>query len=180
MHSNFLASITSRFWQNTPPPTLDWAALPLPALSGGDIPADSLRGKVVLVVNTASHCGFTPQLAELETLWQAKRAKGLVVLGVPCNDFGGQEPADNPEVASFCQKSYGVDFPLLSKQSIIGPNAHPFYRWAAQRLGPLGLPRWNFHKVLIGRDGRLLDWFSSFTKPSAPRLRAAIDRALVH
>lgn len=159
-------------------PPVDWASQPLPAISGGQIDPASLAGKVVLVVNTASQCGFTPQYKGLEALWQEYRGRGLVVLGIPSNDFGAQEPGSNAEVASFCEINYGVDFPLLSKQVVSGPDAHPFYRWAASLTGPLGVPRWNFHKILVGRDGRLVDWFSSLTPPDAGRLRAAIDKAL--
>jgi len=159
-------------------PPLEWSSVPLPALAGGVIDPATLTGKVVLVVNTASKCGFTPQYAGLEALWQAERARGLVVLGVPSNDFGRQEPGSESEIASFCEINYGVDFPLLAKQVVSGPEAHPIYRWAAERTGPLGVPRWNFHKLLVGRDGRLIDWFSSVTGPDAERLRGAIDRAL--
>ncbi|WP_096701599.1 glutathione peroxidase [Magnetospirillum sp. 15-1] len=157
---------------------LDWTSLPLPAIAGGRIEADALKGKVVLVVNTASKCGFTPQYQGLETLWREYRGRGLVVLGVPSNDFGAQEPGTNGDVANFCEVNYGVDFPLLEKQVVSGAEAHPFYRWAAQRTGPLGVPRWNFHKILVGRDGRLVDWFASTTAPDAGRLRTAIDKAL--
>lgn len=157
---------------------LDWSALPLPAISGGQVEAGALKGKVVLVVNTASQCGFTPQYQGLEALWRDYRGRGLVVLGVPSNDFGSQEPGSNAEVASFCEINYGVDFPLLEKQAVTGTAAHPFYRWAAERTGPLGVPRWNFHKILVGRDGRLVDWFASTTAPDAARLRNAIDKAL--
>lgn len=157
---------------------LDWNTLPLPAIDGGTIPAAALAGKAVLVVNTASKCGFTPQYEGLEALWRQYRERGLVVLGVPSNDFGGQEPGSDAEVASFCQINYGVDFPLLSKQTVSGPEAHPFYRWAAGRTGPVGVPRWNFHKILVGRDGRLVDWFSSMTTPDAARLHAAVEKAL--
>lgn len=157
---------------------LDWASLSLPAISGGQVDAQTLKGKVVLVVNTASQCGFTPQYQGLEALWRDYRGRGLVVLGVPSNDFGSQEPGSNADVATFCEINYGVDFPLLEKQVVTGSGAHPFYRWAAERTGPLGVPRWNFHKILVGRDGRLVDWFASTTAPDAARLRAAIDKAL--
>lgn len=157
---------------------LDWASLSLPAISGGQVEARSLKGKVVLVVNTASQCGFTPQYKGLEDLWRDYRGRGLVVLGVPSNDFGSQEPGSNADVATFCEINYGVDFPLLEKQVVTGAAAHPFYRWAADRTGPLGVPRWNFHKILVGRDGKLVDWFASTTSPDAPRLRSAIDKAL--
>jgi glutathione peroxidase len=157
---------------------LDWTSLPLPAIAGGQIQPDALKGKVVLVVNTASQCGFTPQYQGLEALWREYRGRGLVVLGVPSNDFGAQEPGSNSDVASFCEINFGVDFPLLEKQAVSGENAHPFYRWAAERTGPLGVPRWNFHKILVGRDGRMVDWFASTTAPDAARLRATIDKAL--
>lgn len=160
------------------PDRLDWSALPLPALSGGELKAEIFRDQVVLVVNTASKCGFTPQYEGLEALWREYRGKGLVVLGVPSNDFGAQEPGSSADVATFCEINYGVDFPLLDKQVVVGANAHPLYRWAAERTGPLGLPRWNFHKLLIGRDGQLVDWFSSMTAPDATRLRSALDKAL--
>lgn len=157
---------------------LDWRSLPLPAIDGGAIDPATLAGKAVLVVNTASRCGFTPQYQGLEALWKEYRDRGLVVLGVPSNDFGGQEPGTDAEVATFCQINYGVDFPLLSKQVVAGPGAHPFYRWAADHTGPAGVPRWNFHKILVGHDGRLADWFSSMTGPDAARLRAAVEKAL--
>ncbi|EME71579.1 phospholipid hydroperoxide glutathione peroxidase [Paramagnetospirillum caucaseum] len=157
---------------------LEWSSLPLPAISGGRIEADTLKGKVVLVVNTASKCGFTPQYQGLQSLWREYRGRGLLILGVPSNDFGSQEPGANSEVASFCEINFGVDFPLLEKQAVTGTDAHPFYRWAAERTGPLGVPRWNFHKILVGRDGRMVDWFASTTAPDSGRLRAAIDKAL--
>ena len=149
-----------------------------PGLKGGEIKLADYAGRPIMVVNTASQCGFTPQYQGLETLWRDYRGRGLVVLGVPSNDFGAQEPGSNAEVASFCEINYGVDFPLLAKQVVTGDGAHPLYRWAAERTGALGVPRWNFHKLLIGRDGRLVDWFSTVTAPDAARLRAAIDKAL--
>lgn len=160
------------------PPSLDWGALPLPALNGGSHPADLFRGKVVLVVNTASHCGFTPQYDALQALWTRYRDRGFVVLGVPSNDFGGQEPGTAGEIADFCRINYGVDFPLLEKQRVTGTDAHPLYRWAADATGFIGQPRWNFHKLLVGRDGRLVDWFSSITAPDSGKVTAAIEAAL--
>jgi len=157
---------------------LDWSRLPLPAIEGGALPAETLRGKVVLVVNTASFCGFTPQYEGLQALWERYRGRGLVVLGVPSNDFGGQEPEADGKIKQFCETTFGIDFPMLSKQVVKGPEAHPFYRWAAEATGPAGLPRWNFHKVLVGRDGRYLDWFASTTKPDAEKLTRAVEAAL--
>jgi len=173
-----VSAVTGHTDPSPAPARIDWGSLPLPAINGGELDPDLLRGKVVLVVNTASKCGFTPQYAGLEALWLEFRSRGLVVLGVPCNDFGGQEPGGDADVAAFCEINYGVDFPLLAKQQVVGAEAHPLYRWAAERTGPLGVPRWNFHKLVITRDGRLLDWFSSITGPDSERLRSVIDRAL--
>jgi len=159
-------------------PPLDWSTLPLPALEGGELRPESFAGKVVLVVNTASFCGYTPQYQGLQTLWQDYRDRGLVVLGVPANDFGAQEPGSDGEIKRFCEGSYGVDFPMLSKQSVVGPSAHPLYRWAAQATGPAGLPKWNFHKLLVGRDGRLAAWFPTSASPSGDQVRTAIEAAL--
>ncbi|AVM76047.1 glutathione peroxidase [Magnetospirillum gryphiswaldense] len=157
---------------------LDWRAVPLPAIDGGTHGPEQFLGHVVLVVNTASRCGFTGQYQGLQSLWRENRDRGLVVLGIPSNDFGAQEPGNSAQVQEFCQINYGVDFPLLEKQTVVGNAAHPLYRWAAAQTGPLGVPRWNFHKLLIGRDGRLVDWFASTTAPDSERLRHAIDSAL--
>jgi glutathione peroxidase len=157
---------------------LDWAKVPLPAIDGGSHAPETFRGKVVLVVNTASQCGYTGQYEDLQKLWQRLRAKGFVILGVPANDFGAQEPGSNAEIKNFCELNYGVDFPLLEKQTVLGPDAHPIYRWAASLTGPKGVPRWNFHKLLVARDGRLVTWFSTQTKPLDPNMLRTIESAL--
>ena len=117
------------------------------------MPLAAWRGRPVLVVNTASFCGYTPQYRDLEALWRRYRERGLVVLGVPSNDFGQQEPGSAAEIKQFCETNYQVDFPLTEKYRVIGGDAHPFYRWVAAQLGEAGAPRWNFHKYLIGPDG---------------------------
>ncbi|MFZ5789929.1 MAG: glutathione peroxidase [Pseudomonadota bacterium] len=160
------------------PEPIDWSAVPLPAIAGGALPPDLLRGKVVLLVNTASYCGFTPQYQGLQALWKRYRDRGFVLLGVPANDFGAQEPGSDSEISQFCQVTYGIDFPMLAKQTVVGPDAHPLYRWAASQTGRRGLPKWNFHKILIGRDGRLAAWFSTMIDPASPKLAAAIEQAL--
>jgi glutathione peroxidase len=159
-------------------PPLDWSKLPLPAIEGGALAPETLAGKVVLVVNTASFCGFTPQYEGLQALWERYRGRGLVVLGVPSNDFGGQEPEGEAKIKQFCETAFGIDFPMLAKQTVRGEAAHPFYRWAAEAAGPAGLPRWNFYKYLVGRDGRLLDWFASTTAPDSAKLTKAVEAAL--
>ena len=148
------------------------------AIDGTALPLAQFKGKVLLAVNTASECGYTPQYEDLERLWQQNREKGLVVLGVPCNDFGAQEPGTAAEIGAFCQKNYGVSFPLTEKCAVKGEAAHPFYRWAGEQAGLLGRPKWNFHKYLIGRDGRFIDWFSTRAKPMGPKITAAVAKAL--
>jgi glutathione peroxidase len=148
------------------------------ALDGGALPLSAWRGRPILVVNTASYCGYTPQYAELEALWRRYRARGLVVLGVPSNDFGEQEPGGEAEIAAFCRGRYGVDFPLAQKTRVIGAEAHPFYRWIAANLGEAGAPRWNFHKYLIGPDGELVGAWPSQVSPTDPQITAEIDPLL--
>ena len=132
----------------------------------------------VLVVNVASFCGLTPQYAGLQKLHETYGTKGLVVLGVPSNDFGAQEPKSEPEIAKFCETSFGVTFPMTSKQKVIGADAHALYRWIAKEAGDAATPKWNFHKYLIGKDGSLLGTFGSRTAPDAPEIKSAIESAL--
>jgi glutathione peroxidase len=148
------------------------------SIEGEPLPLSSFKGKVVLVVNTASQCGFTPQYTDLQDVWTRYRERGLVVLGVPSNDFGGQEPGSEAEIKAFCEVNFAVDFPLTTKEQVTGEAAHPFYRWAAGELGFAAKPRWNFHKYLIGPDGKLADWFATTTKPTAPKVVKAIEEQL--
>lgn len=148
------------------------------SITGEPLPLDTFAGKAVLIVNTASKCGFTPQYDGLQALWDQYRDQGLVVLGVPSNDFGGQEPGTEEQIQQFCSVNFNIDFPMTSKVSVIGSDAHPFYKWAREEVGFVGAPKWNFHKYLIGPDGMLVDWFSSMTGPKTRRLTAAIEAAL--
>lgn len=149
-----------------------------PAIDGGELPLKAWAGKAVLVVNTASFCGFTPQYRELEAVWRRYRDRGFVVLGVPSNDFGAQEPGSETEIAKFCESRYGVGFPMTAKQAVIGPDAHPLYRWIAAELGEGAAPRWNFHKYLLARDHSIAGTWSSRVSPDDPELLAAIEAAL--
>jgi glutathione peroxidase len=145
----------------------------------GDLKLSDFAGKAVLVVNVASVCGFTPQYRELEALFEAKTGKGLVIVGVPCNDFGHQEPGDAKQIREFCDASYHVTFPMTAKVDIVSKDRrHPFYKWIAEELGESALPRWNFHKYLIGRDGALVEAFPSKAAPLGPDMLEAINRAL--
>jgi glutathione peroxidase len=148
------------------------------SLEGKPLNLSEFAGKPMVIVNTASKCGFTPQYQGLEILWRAKRDKGLVVLGVPSNDFGKQEPGTAAEIKNFCEVRYGVDFPLTEKVPVTGPEAHPLFKWIAAKRGFLARPHWNFYKYLIDRDGKLVDWFSSITAPGSARFTQAVDRLL--
>jgi glutathione peroxidase len=148
------------------------------SLDGERLPLAEWRGRPVLVVNTASFCGYTPQYRDLEAVWNRYRDKGLVVLGVPSNDFGEQEPGSAAEIKSFCASNYQVDFPLTEKNRVIGGAAHPFYRWVAATLGEAGAPRWNFHKYLIGPDGQLAGAWPSSVRPTDPAITGEIESAL--
>jgi glutathione peroxidase len=147
------------------------------SLEGGDILLSSYAGHPILVVNTASQCGYTPQYTGLEALWTRFHAKGLAIVGVPSNDFGGQEPGSASDIDKTAHGEYHITFPLTAKAAVKGPNAHPFYKWAAQER-PSELPKWNFHKYLIGRDGQLKASFTSATEPTDPMVIAAIEREL--
>jgi glutathione peroxidase len=147
------------------------------AIDGEPLPMKQFKGKVVLLVNTASFCGFTPQYDGLQKTQDAYVARGLTVVGVPSGDFKNQEYGSNKEIAGFC-KAKGVRFPLAEKSEVVGEKAIPIYRWAAAKLGPDQTPRWNFHKYLIGRDGRLIAAFGTRTEPTDPKVKAAIEAAL--
>jgi glutathione peroxidase len=150
----------------------------LPSIGGGEIRLKDFAGEAVLLVNTASECGFTPQYRELEALWRERKGNGAVVVGVPSNDFGGQEPGSEAEIRAFCENNYGVTFPLSAKQRVTGPEANPLFRWIAAELGEGGTPRWNFHKYLIGPDGALVGAWPSRVAPRAPEITDAIAEAL--
>ncbi|TFV73147.1 glutathione peroxidase [Bradyrhizobium frederickii] len=147
------------------------------ALSGDDIRLAAFTGKPLLVVNTASLCGYTPQYAGLQELWNEFRERGLAVIGVPSNDFGGQEPGGTSEIAATAHHQYGVTFPITAKAVVVGTKAHPFYKWAAEAR-PREVPRWNFHKYLIGRDGYIADVFASAVEPTDTRIKTAVAKAL--
>lgn len=147
-------------------------------IDGQKLPLSEFKGKTVLIVNTASQCGYTPQYTQLEAVWKKYKDKGLVVLGVPSNDFGGQEPGSNADIKKFCEGNYDVDFPLTTKYDVKGPEAHPFYRWAAETGGDNAVPKWNFHKLLIDANGNLVAEFPSKIKPDAPEVTKAIEQSL--
>jgi glutathione peroxidase len=153
-------------------------AFSFPALAGSDdIRLAQYTGHPVLVVNTASLCGYTPQYAGLQALWTEFHERGFAIIGVPSNDFGAQEPGGASDIAETAQHHYAVTFPMAAKAIVTGPKAHPFYKWAAQAR-PKDVPRWNFHKYLIASDGMIADVFASAVEPTDTRVKTAIARAL--
>lgn len=148
------------------------------SIDGAPMKLSDWRGKPLLIVNSASFCGFTKQYAQLQELWRRYEQDGLVVIAVPSNDFGEQEPHSDGEIQSFCQGVFGVTFPIASKHPVIGQDAHPFYKWAANAMGPTGVPTWNFHKYLVGRDGRLVRSFSTKLSPTSPEMVSWIEKTL--
>ncbi|MCA3279977.1 MAG: glutathione peroxidase [Roseomonas sp.] len=157
-----------------PAPVTAWD-FRFPALEGGEHVLAAWRGRVLLVVNTASFCGFTQQYAALQRLYEAHEGAGLVVLGVPSNDFN-QESQDGRKIREFCDAQFGITFPMAALSLVRGPEAHPFYRWAATLAG--GEPRWNFHKYLVSRDGRQVQGFPTRIDPASPTLKRALEQAL--
>ena len=149
------------------------------AIDGTPTPLSAQRGCVLLIVNTASACGFTPQFAGLEELWKTYGERGLTVIGFPCNQFGSQDPGSDTEIGAFCQKNYGVSFPMMSKIDVNGPHAHPLWKWlcaeAPGLLGTTGI-KWNFTKFLVGRDGQVIKRYAPTDTPAS--LKAAIEAAL--
>src|SRR5262245_36772666 len=152
-------------------------AFSFPGLKGGDIRLADYAGKPILVVNTASQCGYTPQYTGLQQLWTRFHDRGLMIIGVPSNDFGGQEPGGAAEIMQTAHAEYGVGFPMAAKVNVRSGTPHPFYRWAASER-PLEPPRWNFHKYLIGRDGHIAAVFATNVEPTDARVVNAIAKEL--
>jgi glutathione peroxidase len=148
------------------------------SIDGKKLPLSQYRGHPLLITNTASFCGFTPQYEDLEAVWKRYRDRGLVVIGVPSNDFGQQEPGSSTEIKEFCEGHYNVDFPLTEKVEVVGPNAHPFFHWIADELGDAGVPRWNFHKYLVAPDGTLAGAWPSRTRPTDAPVIGEIEKLL--
>ena len=136
------------------------------------------KNKTILLVNVASNCGFTKQYSELQELYLKYNEKEFVVLGVPSNQFGGQEPGDNNEIKDFCETNFNITFPMTTKINVKGENAHPIYLWAKDNFGNSAVPKWNFHKILINKEGKIEDTFPSFTKPMSKKLLNKIEKIL--
>jgi glutathione peroxidase len=146
-------------------------------IEGKTIRLSDYKNKVIVVVNVASRCGFTNQYNGLQKLWVDYKDKDLVVLGVPTNDFK-QEPGSNSEIKDFCETNFNVNFPMTKKVNVIGKKSHPFYKWAKDNHGKSAIPKWNFHKIIIGKDGKIADTFASITKPSSNKFIKFIEKKI--
>ena len=147
------------------------------SINGEMITLEAYKGKVILVVNTASYCGFTKQYEELQKLWDTYKSRGLIVLGIPSNSFN-QEKKSNSEIKEFCEVNFNINFPLSTITEVKGENAHDIFKWARENHGKSAIPKWNFHKILINKEGKVEDTFSSFTKPMSKKIIEIIENTL--
>ena len=152
--------------------------LKIKSISGDELNIVDMKGKTVLLVNVASKCGFTEQYADLQTLYEKYKDKNFVILGVPSNQFGGQEPGSNDEIKNFCETNFNITFPITDKIDVKGVNAHSIYKWAKKNYGNSTVPKWNFHKILINKDGKIHDTFGSFTDPLSSKIKKQIELIL--
>jgi len=147
-------------------------------LDGRELNLNEFNDKVIVVVNVASQCGFTKQYEDMQKIWVEYQDKGVVILGIPSNDFGQQEPGSSEEIKNFCEAKFGITFPMTEKVSVKGKNAHPFYIWARENHGKSAIPKWNFHKIIINKSGKIEDTFTSITNPSSKKFITALEKTL--
>tara|TARA_B100000795_G_C22672414_1_gene388497 strand:+ start:132 stop:686 length:555 start_codon:yes stop_codon:yes gene_type:complete len=152
--------------------------LNIKSINGNELDLNQLKGKTVLLVNVASKCGFTKQYSELQKLYDQYKEKGLVVIGVPSNQFGGQEPGSNEEIKNFCETNFNITFPMTDKVDVKGDNVHELYLWAKENFGKSTIPKWNFHKILINKEGKIQDTFGSFINPMSKKIINQIELIL--
>ena len=147
-------------------------------LNGNQLNLAEYKNKIMVIINVASQCGFTGQYEDMQNIWNKYKDKGVVIIGVPSNDFGGQEPGNNTEIKNFCEAKFGITFPMSEKVIVKGNNAHPFYIWAKKNHGKSAVPKWNFHKIIIGKDGKVFDTFSSMTNPSSKKFVNVLEKLI--
>ena len=152
--------------------------LNIKSINGETLDLDQFKGKAVLLVNVASKCGFTKQYTELQKLYDLYKDKGLVVIGIPSNQFGGQEPGSNEEIKNFCETNFNITFPMTEKVDVKGENANELYLWAKKNYGKSTIPKWNFHKILINKEGKVQDTYNSFTEPLSKKIIKEIELIL--
>ena len=147
-------------------------------LDGSNLSLSDYKNKVIIVVNVASQCGFTKQYEDMQKVWEKYQKEGIVMIGVPSNDFGNQEPGDSNEIKNFCESKFGITFPMTEKVTVKGDLAHPFFIWAKNNYGKSAIPKWNFHKIVIGKDGKIADTFASITKPTSKKFINMIEKLI--
>ena len=147
-------------------------------LDGTNLNLSDYKNKVIIIVNVASQCGFTKQYEDMQKVWEKYQKEGIVMIGVPSNDFGNQEPGNNSEIKNFCEAKFGITFPMTEKVSVKGEDAHPFFIWAKNNYGKSAIPKWNFHKIVIGKDGKVADTFASITKPTSKKFKSKIENLI--
>jgi len=147
-------------------------------IDGAALNLSEFKGKVIVIINVASQCGFTNQYENMQEVWEKYRSRDVVIIGVPSNDFGKQEPGDNKEIKKFCEAKFGITFPMTEKVSVKGEQAHPFFKWAKENHGKSAVPKWNFHKIIIGKKGKVINTFSSITNPSSKKFIETLEKAL--
>jgi len=148
------------------------------SINGDKINLSKFEGKTILLVNVASKCGFTNQYTDLQNLYDLYKDRGFVIVGIPSNQFGGQEPATEDEIKNFCETNFNINFPMTAKYDVKGKNAHPIYIWAEKSFGRSAVPKWNFHKILVNKEGKIEDTFASFTNPMSKKLIKKIEENL--
>tara|TARA_B100001564_G_C20418515_1_gene569038 strand:- start:235 stop:747 length:513 start_codon:yes stop_codon:yes gene_type:complete len=148
------------------------------SIDGNEVNLMDYKDKTILIVNVASNCGFTKQYDDLQNLYDLYKEEGLVILGIPSNQFGGQEPGSEDEIKDFCETNFNITFPMTSKYDVKGKNAHPIFLWAKKSFGNSTIPKWNFHKILINKEGKIVDTFASFTKPTSKKVKNRIEDIL--
>ena len=147
-------------------------------LDGSQLSLSEYKGKVIIAVNVASQCGFTKQYEDMQDVWKKYQSKGIIMLGIPSNDFGQQEPGTSKEIKNFCEAKFGITFPMTEKVTVKGPDAHPFYVWAKDNYGKSAIPKWNFHKIIIDKSGKIADTFSSITNPSSKKFIKVLEKLI--
>ena len=147
-------------------------------LDGNILSLSEYKNKIIIVINVASQCGFTNQYEDMQNIWEKYQKKGIIMLGIPSNDFGYQEPGSSKEIKKFCESKFGITFPMTEKVSVKGENAHQFYKWARKNYGNSAVPKWNFHKIIIDKSGKVSETFSSITNPSSKKFIKTIENLL--
>jgi len=149
-------------------------------LDGSLLKLSDYKNKVIVIVNVASKCGFTNQYEDMQNIWESYQEKGLIVIGIPSNDFGQQEPGNSKEIKNFCESKFGITFPMTEKLSVKGNEAHPFYIWARENHGKSAIPKWNFHKIIIDKSGKIAETFASLTNPSSKKFKRTIENLIAN